>query len=199
MSWDNLLTGKIVVCAFETFTDNREGRSVVVNEGGGVGMILVDPFLEDVGFQHSIWSRRSTRASSIHDDRKVSCSALACSNVKCLSIEETTESVARISPTMTVQQTKPAPEIAVKFYETLFSLLKYPKLLGGRGPDITGPGVNVLAAWSLVATAATAERSVNYITKFRAPRCLARMYLHLQQFLNHTNRPGVQHHNVCNN
>lgn len=29
-------------------------------------------------------------------------------------------------------------------------------------PDITGPGVNILAAWSPVATIATAERSVNY-------------------------------------
>lgn len=29
-------------------------------------------------------------------------------------------------------------------------------------PDITGPGLNILAAWSPVATTATAERSVNY-------------------------------------
>lgn len=49
-----LTKAKIVVWAFETFTDNRKGKSVVVNEGGGVGMILVDPFLEDVGFQFVI-------------------------------------------------------------------------------------------------------------------------------------------------
>ena len=29
-------------------------------------------------------------------------------------------------------------------------------------PDITGPGLNILAAWSPVAIEATAERSVNY-------------------------------------
>lgn len=29
-------------------------------------------------------------------------------------------------------------------------------------PDITAPGVNILAAWSPGATTATAERSVNY-------------------------------------
>lgn len=49
-----LIKGKIVVCTFETFTDDRKSKSVVVKEGGGVGMILVDPFLKDVGFQFVI-------------------------------------------------------------------------------------------------------------------------------------------------
>lgn len=29
-------------------------------------------------------------------------------------------------------------------------------------PDITGPGVNILAAWSPVATASTGDRSIDY-------------------------------------
>ncbi|KAL6205339.1 hypothetical protein ACLB2K_022600 [Fragaria x ananassa] len=50
----SLIKGKIVVCTFETFTDNRREKSIVVRQGGGVGMILVDPFLKDVGFQFVI-------------------------------------------------------------------------------------------------------------------------------------------------
>lgn len=50
----SLIKGKIVVCTFETFTDNRMEKSIVVRQGGGVGMILVDPFLKDVGFQFVI-------------------------------------------------------------------------------------------------------------------------------------------------
>ena len=42
------------MCTFETFTDNRREKSIVVRQGGGVGMILVDPFLKDVGFQFVI-------------------------------------------------------------------------------------------------------------------------------------------------
>lgn len=38
----------------------------------------------------------------------------------------------------------------------------YTKCIFLLQPDITGPGVNILAAWSPVATTATAERSVNY-------------------------------------
>ena len=38
----------------------------------------------------------------------------------------------------------------------------YTKCIFLLQPDITGPGVNILAAWSPVATTATAERSVKY-------------------------------------
>ncbi|TQE11375.1 hypothetical protein C1H46_002938 [Malus baccata] len=156
-----LIKGKIVVCAFETFTDNREGRSVVVNKGGGVGMILVDPFLEDVGFQFFIPGTLFGQ-------------------------EEAHELQAFMMTENSANQT------CTRNGSVLIHGAKYHNPRHYHKPDITGPGVNVLAAWSLVAIAATAERSVNYITKFPAPRCLARMYLHLHQFLNYTNRPEVQ-------
>ncbi|CAN6557203.1 unnamed protein product [Malus baccata var. baccata] len=93
-----LIKGKIVVCTFETFTDNRKSKSVVVKEGGGVGMILVDPFLKDVGFQFVIPG-----------------TLIGQEEAQELQAYMTTEKnpVARISPTATVLNTKPAPEMAV--------------------------------------------------------------------------------------
>ncbi|KAM0996842.1 hypothetical protein ACFX2C_006797 [Malus domestica] len=137
-----LIKGKIVVCTFETFTDNRKSKSVVVKEGGGVGMILVDPFLKDVGFQFVIPG-----------------TLIGQEEAQELQAYMTTEKnpVARISPTATVLNTKPAPEMAV--FSSMGPNIITPDIIK---PDITGPGVNVLAAWSPVATAATADRSVHY-------------------------------------
>lgn len=50
----SLIKGKIVVCTLEAISDNRTEKSIFVQQGGGVGMILVDPLLKDVGFQFVI-------------------------------------------------------------------------------------------------------------------------------------------------
>ncbi|KAH0996829.1 hypothetical protein GBA52_020693 [Prunus armeniaca] len=138
----SLIKGKIVVCTFETFTDNRMDKSIVVRQGGGVGMILVDPFLKDVGFQFVIPG-----------------TLIGQEEAQELQEYMTTEKnpVAIISPTITFLKTKPAPEMAV--FSSMGPNIITPDIIK---PDVTGPGVNVLATWSPVATAATAERSVNY-------------------------------------
>lgn len=43
-----------MVCALEALTDNRRAKALVVRQGGGVGIILIDPFAKDVGFQFVI-------------------------------------------------------------------------------------------------------------------------------------------------
>ncbi|KAF4388782.1 hypothetical protein G4B88_019059 [Cannabis sativa] len=45
----NLIKGKIVVCTLEAVTDSRREKGLFVQQGGGVGMILIDPVLKDVG------------------------------------------------------------------------------------------------------------------------------------------------------
>lgn len=40
-----------MVCTIETVLDDRKEKSIVIRQGGGVGMILIDPSAKDVGFQ----------------------------------------------------------------------------------------------------------------------------------------------------
>ncbi|RDX61852.1 Subtilisin-like protease SBT5.3, partial [Mucuna pruriens] len=79
---------------------------------------------------------------------------------------------ARIYPTITVVGTKPAPEVAT--FSSMGPNIITPDIIKASflklvcshptmQPDITAPGVNILAAWSPVATIATVQqRSVNY-------------------------------------
>lgn len=46
-----LIKGKIVVCTIETLTDARQEKGLFVKQGGGVGMILIDPAATNLGFQ----------------------------------------------------------------------------------------------------------------------------------------------------
>lgn len=43
-----------MVCTIENITDDRGEKSIFIKQGGGVGMILVDPIGKDVGFQFVI-------------------------------------------------------------------------------------------------------------------------------------------------
>lgn len=49
-----LINGRIVVCTLEAVTDNRREKAAFVRQAGGVGMILIDPLVKDVGFQFVI-------------------------------------------------------------------------------------------------------------------------------------------------
>ncbi|KAG2670781.1 hypothetical protein I3760_14G103900 [Carya illinoinensis] len=137
-----LVGRKIVVCTIETVNDNRGEKSIFLKEAGAVGMILVDPLVKDVGFHFAI------PGTLIGQDEAEELQAY---------IITAKNPVARISPTTTVLNTKPAPEVAV--FSSMGPNMITPDIIK---PNITGPGVNILAAWSPVATTATAERSVNY-------------------------------------
>ncbi|KAK9153714.1 hypothetical protein Sjap_001194 [Stephania japonica] len=65
--------------------------------------------------------------------------------------------VAKILPTATILNAKPAPRMAV--FSSIGPNIITPDIIK---PDITAPGVNILAAWPPIATTATAERSVDY-------------------------------------
>ncbi|KAK0604898.1 hypothetical protein LWI29_020646 [Acer saccharum] len=49
-----LIKGKIVVCTLEKISDDRREKGIFIRQGGGVGMILIDPLVKDVGFQFVI-------------------------------------------------------------------------------------------------------------------------------------------------
>ncbi|KAI3961002.1 hypothetical protein MKW92_048142 [Papaver armeniacum] len=138
----DLIKGKIVVCTIETVTDSRREKAIVVRDGGGVGMILIDPLLANVGFQFVI------PATLIGQD-------------EALVLQEylTTEKnpTGKINPTTTVFETSPAPAMAV--FSSMGPNVITPDILK---PDITAPGVNILAAWSPVATDGTGGRSTDY-------------------------------------
>uniref|UniRef100_A0A2N9ITZ6 Subtilisin-like protease fibronectin type-III domain-containing protein n=1 Tax=Fagus sylvatica TaxID=28930 RepID=A0A2N9ITZ6_FAGSY len=137
-----LVKGKIVVCTIETFTDNRSEKSIFLRDAGAVGMILIDSAFKDVGFQFVI------PGTLIGQEETEELQAYMISEKN---------PVGKILPTVTVLNTKPAPEVAV--FSSMGPNIITPDIIK---PDITGPGVNILAAWSPVATTATAERSVNY-------------------------------------
>ncbi|KAF8397848.1 hypothetical protein HHK36_016773 [Tetracentron sinense] len=137
-----LIKGKIVVCTIETITDNRNEKSIFVRQGGGVGMILIDPLAKEVGFQFVI------PATIIGQKEAQELETY-------LATEK--NPIAKISPTRTVLNTRPAPKIAL--FSSVGPNIITPDIIK---PDITAPGLNILAAWSPLATEATAERSVNF-------------------------------------
>ncbi|KAF5751605.1 subtilisin-like protease SBT5.3 [Tripterygium wilfordii] len=137
-----LIKGKIVVCTSETFFDVRREKSIFVRQGGGVGMILVDPPAIGVGFQFVL------PATVIGEEE-------AQELQKYMTTEK--NPIARISLTVTVLKTKPAPAMAA--FSSMGPNVITPEIIK---PDITGPGLNILAAWSPVATETAAERSVDY-------------------------------------
>ncbi|XP_059663380.1 subtilisin-like serine-protease S [Cornus florida] len=138
-----VINGKIVVCTIESVFDNRREKAIFVNQGGGVGMILIDPFLTNVAFQFVI---PTTFIGQVEAQELQSYMA------------KEKNPVAKIQQTNTVTFTKPAPKMAV--FSSMGPNIITPDILK---PDITAPGVNVLAAWSPVATeTTTAHQSVNY-------------------------------------
>ncbi|KAL4595600.1 hypothetical protein ACB092_12G104100 [Castanea dentata] len=108
---------------------------------GAVRLILIDPSIKDVGFQFVIPNTLISQEEA--------------KELQACMISE--NSIGKISPTITVLNIKLAPEVVV------FSSIG-PNIITTDiiKPDITGPGLNILAAWSPVATTTTTERSVDY-------------------------------------
>nr|GEW70143.1 subtilisin-like protease SBT5.3 [Tanacetum cinerariifolium] len=135
-------SGKIVVCMLEKLTDDRKEKAVSIKEGGGAGMIIIDPLAKYVLFQSVIPSvligQAEARALQMY-----------------MNSEE--NSTARIYLTVTDVGTKPAPSMAI--FSSKGPNIITPDIIK---PDITAPGVNILAAWSPLATERTAGNSLNY-------------------------------------
>ncbi|CAK9179105.1 unnamed protein product [Ilex paraguariensis] len=126
-----LIKGKIVVCTTELLTDIRAEKAIFVKQGGGVGMILIDPVAKDVIFQFVI------HGSVIYPEAAEELQAY-------MATEK--DPVAKILPHR--QFYLPSP------HQGCLGSLQW--------PDITAPGVNILAAWSPVATGVTAGRTLDY-------------------------------------
>nr|DAD48593.1 TPA_asm: hypothetical protein HUJ06_018530 [Nelumbo nucifera] len=140
-SLDNtLIKGKIVVCENINTRTDLSGESI--RRGGGVGMILV------LDFPNEILAQFKIPGTLISPQQSQVLQAYLSTDKKL---------IAKISPTVTVLKTRPAPVVAS------FSS-KGPNQIspGIIKPDIAAPGVNILAAWSPVATALTAGRPVDY-------------------------------------
>ncbi|XP_068658137.1 subtilisin-like serine-protease S [Aristolochia californica] len=137
----SLVKGKIVICIIEEIFDARGAKAEVVRELGGVGMILVDPIATDVGFQFVI----PTTIIGLEEAKQL------------FAYLSQNNPVANIARTVTVLHTKPAPEMAV--FSSMGPNVITPELIK---PDITAPGLNILAAWSPVALDSAGKRSVDY-------------------------------------
>ncbi|KAK6119854.1 hypothetical protein DH2020_046401 [Rehmannia glutinosa] len=137
-----LIKGKIVLCTLEEMLDNRREKATVIQQGGGVGLILVDPLATDIAFQFQL----PGTLISLSEAEKLQ-----------VYMSSQKNPVARISRTMTTLPIKPAPEMAM--FSSMGPNVISPDIIK---PDITAPGVNVLAAWSPLATDNTAGRSIDY-------------------------------------
>ncbi|KAL9676625.1 hypothetical protein QQ045_004841 [Rhodiola kirilowii] len=138
----SLVSGKIVLCKLEIVSESRKLKAEAVRDSGGVGMILSDPLGKDIGFQFVIPSTIIGNDETEELDRYISTEKIP---------------VAKIYPTITVSNIKPAPDMAV--FSSMGPNVVTPEIIK---PDITGPGLNILAAWSPVATDGTGDRSVDY-------------------------------------
>ncbi|XP_057968572.1 subtilisin-like serine-protease S [Malania oleifera] len=119
-------TGKVVVCHNGDETDKRVEQSKVVKEAGGVGMILVDEAYTGVGFSFLIPGASVGRTTGN----------------KILSyINETRKPTSRILGAKTLFRVQRAPRVAAFSSEGPNSVS--PEILK---PDITAPGLNILAA-----------------------------------------------------
>lgn len=121
--------GKVLVCRqAESSMESKLEKSVVVKEAGGVGMILVDEADKDVAIPFVIPSAIVGRGTG---DRILSY------------INQTRKPMSRIFRANTVLGSQPAPRVAAFSSKGPNALT--PEILK---PDITAPGLNILAAWS---------------------------------------------------
>ncbi|KAJ0040960.1 hypothetical protein Pint_28775 [Pistacia integerrima] len=121
--------GKVLVCRHaESSTESKLGKSVVVKEAGGVGMILIDEADKDVAIPFLIPSAITGKEIG---NRILSY------------VSHTRKPISKIFPAKTVLGSQPAPRIASFSSKGPNALT--PEILK---PDVTAPGLNILAAWS---------------------------------------------------
>ncbi|KAF8029407.1 hypothetical protein BT93_E1957 [Corymbia citriodora subsp. variegata] len=135
--------GRIVQCMVEALLSNdRREKAFSVRDAGGVGIILVNPVGQDVGFQFAI-----------------SGAVIGHAEAEELQSYMVTEKypTAKIAPTVTALNTEPAP--AMTMFSSVGPNIVTPDIIK---PDITAPGAKILAAWSPLATKSTSGCPVNY-------------------------------------
>ncbi|KAK2977141.1 hypothetical protein RJ640_027754 [Escallonia rubra] len=121
--------GKVLVCRHaESSTESKLAKSVVVKEAGGVGMVLVDETDRDVAIPFVIPAAMVGRKMG---------------NMILSYIHQTREPMSRILSSKTILGSQPAPRVASFSSKGPNSLT--PSILK---PDVTAPGLNILAAWS---------------------------------------------------
>ncbi|KAK9227843.1 hypothetical protein WN944_020787 [Citrus x changshan-huyou] len=121
--------GKVLVCRHaESSTESKLRKSMVVKEAGGVGMILVDEPGKDVAIPFVIPSAVVGKKTGN----------------KILSyISHTSKAISKIFPAKTVLGSEPAPRVAA--FSSKGPNALNPEILK---PDVTAPGLNIIAAWS---------------------------------------------------
>ncbi|KAM3710047.1 hypothetical protein ACJW31_02G220000 [Castanea mollissima] len=121
--------GKVLVCRHvESSMESKLEKSVVVKEAGGVGMILVDEADKDVAIPFQIPAAIVGRGTG---DQILAY------------VNRTRKPVSRIFPAKTILGSQPAPRVAAFSSKGPNALT--PEILK---PDVTAPGLNILAAWS---------------------------------------------------
>ncbi|KAF7829089.1 subtilisin-like protease SBT3.5 isoform X2 [Senna tora] len=121
--------GKVLVCRHaEISTESKLAKSKVVKQAGGVGMILIDELGLDVAAPFVI---PSAIVGSRTGERILSY------------VNSTRQPMSRIFRAKTVLGTQPAPRVAAFSSKGPNALT--PEILK---PDVTAPGLNILAAWS---------------------------------------------------
>ncbi|XP_038971936.1 subtilisin-like serine-protease S isoform X2 [Phoenix dactylifera] len=129
--------GKVLICRHSgSPSESRLAKSLVVKKAGGVGMILIDEAESDVAVPFAIPAASVGRADA----------------ARILSyVNQTRKPRSLILPAKTIIGSRPAPRV-VAFSSKGPNYLT-PEILK---PDITAPGLNILAAWS------PADKKMNY-------------------------------------
>ncbi|KAF1002388.1 subtilisin-like serine-protease S [Apium graveolens] len=125
--------GRVLICRHaESSTESKLQKSVVVKEAGGAGMILVDEADKDVAIPFVIPAAMVGRRTG---------------NLILSYVNRTRKPTSRIFSAKTVIGSRQAPRIASFSSKGPNGLT--PQILK---PDVTAPGLNILAAWSPAAS-----------------------------------------------
>ncbi|KAH7855897.1 hypothetical protein Vadar_030316 [Vaccinium darrowii] len=131
---NSIIQGKVVVCLMETSDDDYSEKSSVVRSGGGVGMIVVDPYDEKDLHYFEV------PTSVINQDEA--------NNLRNY-MASTSEHYVKILSSVINYDVKPAPKMA--FFSSKGPYHLAPEIIK---PDITAPGVNILASGPVMYSAA---------------------------------------------
>eukprot|EP00253_Pinus_taeda_P031350 PITA_31350 len=120
--------GKVVICFGNSTEISRSSVKEVVQDAGGIGMIIVDDSQTSVATNYDTFP-----ATTVSETAAMDISSY---------IKTARKPVATITPTQSVTEYKPAPVVAyfssrgpARFTQNVLK------------PDISAPGVNILAAW----------------------------------------------------